>query len=78
MCVLPVNDEAAVESTRSPQSGRSCAAAGFVNLLAIAEHNALWAPTAERWKVLSRPPELTGRSGPENEKSEHGSQNAPF
>jgi hypothetical protein len=42
-CVLPANDEAAVESTLGSLRTDGPAAAGLGNLLAIAEHNALLA-----------------------------------
>ena len=42
-CVLPANDEAAVESTPGSLRADGPAAAGLGNLLAIAEHNALLA-----------------------------------
>jgi hypothetical protein len=41
-CVLPANDEAAVESTPGSLRADGPAAAGLGNLLAIAEHNALF------------------------------------
>src|ERR1700735_1200771 len=49
--VLPANDEAAVESTLGSLNAEGPAVAGLGNLLAIAEHKALFA--ADCWSPVS-------------------------